>query len=270
MELCIVTVAVTGAETTREQQPNLPITPEEIADQAVEAWRAGAAICHLHVRRDDGTPTQDPAVFKMVMDRIRSKCDMIVEVTTGGAAGMSNDERLAPLQLRPEMASLDCGSVNFDNDVLINSLGQMRAFANRMKEFGVKPTLECFDLGHIHNARILIGEGLLNPPFYAGLVLGVLGGVTADIHSLSALIGALPPSSIWTGVGAGGKAAAFVSPASILLGGHPRVGFEDNIYLEKGVIAKSNTELVEKVAHLAGHMGRKIASPDQARKMLGL
>ncbi|HOD33706.1 MAG TPA: 3-keto-5-aminohexanoate cleavage protein, partial [Holophaga sp.] len=141
----IITCAITGAETTKEMQPALPVTPEELAQSAFEAWEAGASVVHLHVRQEDGTPTQDVAIFKKAIDLVRSKCDLVVEVTTGGAAWMTPEERLQPVTLNPEMASLDCGTVNFGDEYIVNTLPIMRQFAREMKERGVRPTLECFD-----------------------------------------------------------------------------------------------------------------------------
>jgi len=270
MKKVIITVAVTGAETTRQQQPNLPITPDEIAASAADACKAGASICHLHVRTEDSAPTQDPSIFAEAIRKIRTRCDIVIEVTTGGAVGMSDAERLAPVALAPEMASLDCGSVNFGDEVLVNTMPQLREYASKMREAKVKPTLECFDLGHVTNAAMLVKEGFIEKPYYFSFVLGVPGGVPANMRSMIAMIDALPQDSTWAGIGIGGKASAFVGPATLVLGGNPRVGFEDNIYIEKGVLAKDNAELVDRIVHLAGHLGLAVASPGEARRILGL
>ncbi len=264
-----ITCAVTGAETTRAKCPNLPITPAEIAAEAKRAFDAGATILHLHVRRPDGSPTQDEAVFAEAISRIRDACPILIETTTGGAIGMSDEERLQPIALAPQLASLDCGSVNFGDEILPNSLPQMREYARRMRAAGTKPTLECFDLGHVHNARLLIAEGLLTPPHHFSLVMGVPGGVPGDIRSLLALVDALPADSLWSGIGIG-RAAAFMTPASALLGGHVRVGFEDNIYVRRGVVADSNARLVERAAMFIREMGLDVAAVDDTKKLLGL
>lgn len=265
-----ITCAVTGAETTREKCPNLPHTPAEIAAEAKRAYEAGAAVLHLHVRRPDGTPTSDKAVFAEAIARIRDLCPILVETTTGGAVGMTDAERLQPIDLAPPMASLDCGSVNFSDEILPNSLPQMREYARRMLAAGTRPTLECFDLGHVHNARILIKEGLLKPPYYFSFVLGVPGALPADIKSLLAMIDALPPESVWGGIGIGGRGFSFMIPASLLLGGHIRVGYEDNIYLRKGVVATSNAQLVERAAFFIRELGLDVASVEETKALLGL
>ncbi|HPM76957.1 MAG TPA: 3-keto-5-aminohexanoate cleavage protein [bacterium] len=270
MAKLFITCAVTGAETTREQCPGLPITPAEIAAEAKRVYDAGASILHLHVRRDDGTPTQDKAVFAEAIERIADACPILVETTTGGAVGMSDEERLQPISLSPTLASLDCGSVNFGDEILPNSLPQMRIYAQRMRAAGTKPTLECFDLGHVHNAKLLIKEGLLTPPYHFSFVMGVPGGVPADIKSLLAMIDALPPDSRWSGIGVGGRGSAFMQPATILLGGNPRVGFEDNIYLRKGVKADSNAQFVDQVARLIEAMGHEVASVEDTKKVMHL
>jgi 3-keto-5-aminohexanoate cleavage enzyme len=264
-----ITCAVTGAETTRDKCPNLPITPAEIAAEAKRSFDAGAAILHLHVRRPDGTPTQDPAIFADAIARIRDVCPILIETTTGGAVGMSDEERLQPIALAPPLASLDCGSVNFGDDILPNSRPQMREYARRMRAAGTKPTLECFDLGHVHNARALIAEGLLPPPHHFSFVMGAPGAVPADIRSLLAMIDALPAASLWSGIGIG-RGAAFMTPATALLGGNVRVGFEDNIHVRRGVVADSNARLVERAALFLQEMGYDIATVGETRELLGL
>jgi len=266
----ILTCAITGAETTREQQPALPITPEEIAHGAFEAYEAGASILHLHVRKDDGTPTQDKAVFKKAIDLTRSKCDMVIEVTTGGAVGMTPEERLQPVTLKPEMASLDCGTVNFGDDYIINTLPIMRDFAKAMREHGVRPTLECFDLGHVYASKILIKEGLLEAPYHYGLVLNVPGAARYEVDVLDFFVRKLPDGAFWTAMGIGGKANLDAIYGALALGGNVRVGFEDNIYYSKGRLARSNAELVERAARIAKDCGREIARPDDVRAMFKL
>jgi len=266
----IITCAVTGAETTRAMQPALPITPEEIAESALEAHEAGASILHLHVRREDGSPTQDRALFQRAIELVRAKCDMVIEVTTGGAVGMSPEERLQPVALEPEMASLDCGTVNFGDEYIVNSLPIMRHFAREMKAHGVRPTLECFDLGHVYASRILIQEGLLEPPFHYGLVLNVPGALKYEPDVLAFMVRKLPEGAHWTAMGIGGRAHLDCIYATIALGGHLRVGFEDNIYYSKGRLARSNAELVARAARIAADCGREIAKPGDVRRLLQL
>lgn len=266
----IITCAITGAETTKEMNPALPITPEEIAHGAFEAWEAGASILHLHVRQDDGTPTQDVAVFKKAIDLIRAKCDIVIETTTGGAAWMTPEERLQPVTLNPEMASLDCGTVNFGDEYIVNTLPIMRQFAQAMQDHGVRPTLECFDLGHVYASHILIKEGLLQEPYHYGLVLNVPGAAKYEPDVMEFLVRKLPKGAFFTAFGIGGKANVDSIYATIALGGHVRVGFEDNIYYSKGRLAKSNAELVERAARIAKDCGRELARPDDVRRMLQL
>ncbi|MCL4809238.1 MAG: 3-keto-5-aminohexanoate cleavage protein [Thermoanaerobaculia bacterium] len=266
----IITCAVTGAETTREAQPALPVTPEEIAESAFEAWEAGAAVLHLHVRNDDGSPTQDVAVFKKAIELVRSKCDLVIECTTGGAVGMTPEERLQPVTLKPEMASLDCGTVNFGDDYIVNTLPIMRQFARAMREHGVRPTLECFDLGHVYASHILIKEGLLDEPYHYGLVLNVPGSVKYETDVLEIFVRKLPKGAHWTLMGIGGKANLDAIYGALALGGNIRVGFEDNIYYTKGRLARSNAELVERAARIAKDCGRPLARPDDVRELLKL
>lgn len=266
----MITCAVTGAETTKEQNPALPVTPVEIADAACEACAAGAAVLHLHVRDEQGNPTQDIEVFRKTIDLVRSKCDMVIEVTTGGAVGMSLEERMQPLALRPEMASLDCGTTNFGDDYIVNTLPMMRTCAAEMKRLGVRPTLECFDLSHIDASRILIDEGLVGPPFHYGIVLNVPGGVRYDDDTLNFFVRRLPEGSYWTAIGIGGCGSLEANYGAVASGGFMRVGFEDNIYYGKGVLAESNAQLVERAVRIAGENGCEIATPSNVRKMLEL
>lgn len=270
MAKMVITCACTGAETTKAQNPALPVTPEEIAEAAYEAWRAGAAILHLHVRDENGKPTQSPAVFKKAIDLIRAKCDIIVEITTGGAVGDTAEERLRPImELEPEMASLDCGTVNFGNDYIVNTLPVMRKFAEEFKRHRVQPTLECFDLGHIYASQMLINEGLLEPPYHYGLVLNVPGAVPYSADNLEVFKRALPAGAHFTVMGIG-RASLPAQYGAIATDGWIRVGFEDNVYYSKGVLAKSNAELVERAVRIAREAQFEIASSDDVRKMFNL
>jgi len=266
----IITCAVTGAETTKAMQPALPVTPEEIAQSGFEAYEAGASVLHLHVRQEDGTPTQDVAVFQKAIALIRAKCDIVIECTTGGAAWMTPEERLQPVTLKPEMASLDCGTVNFGDEYIVNTLPIMRQFANAMRDNGVRPTLECFDLGHVYASHILIKEGLLEEPFHYGLVLNVPGAAKYEMDVLEFMVRKLPKGAHFTAFGIGGKANVDSIYGTIALGGNIRVGFEDNIYYSKGRLAKSNAELVERAARIAKDCGRELARPEDVRAMLKL
>ncbi|MCL6515862.1 3-keto-5-aminohexanoate cleavage protein [Alicyclobacillus sp.] len=269
MEKLIITAAMVGAETTREQQPNLPITPEEIAEAAQACREAGASICHLHVRWDDGTPTQDRERFRETIEAIRKRCDIIIQVSTGGAVGMTAEERLQPVALRPEMATLTCGTVNFGDGVFLNPPGDLERFAKALKVNGVRPEFEIFEAGMIENALRLWRKGLVEPPFHFDFVLGVPGGMPATPKNLLFLSELLPPGSTWSVAGVGRHQLPMAALA-VVLGGHARVGFEDNIHYRKGELAQSNAQLVARVARIARELDRPVATPEEARRMLGI
>jgi len=271
MEKLIITAAICGAEVTQEQNPSVPYTVEEIVREAKSAYDAGASIIHLHVRYDDGTPTQDTARFQECMDAIRKVCpDAIIQPSTGGAVGMTDLERLASTNVTPtpEFATLDCGTCNFGGDeVFVNTDNTIFNFAKIMKEKGIKPELEVFDKGMVDIALKADRKGLLVHPMHFDFVLGVQ--MSATLRDLVFISESIPQGSTWTATGIG-RHAWNIAAGTIVLGGHVRVGFEDNLYLEKGVLAKSNGELVAKVVKLADTLGRKIATPAEAREILGL
>lgn len=271
MEKMIITACICGAEVTKEHNPAVPYTVEEIAREAYGAYKAGAAIIHLHVRRDDGTPTQDAARFKECMDAIRAKCpDVIIQPSTGGAVGMSNDERLQPITLYPEMATLDCGTCNFGGDeVFVNTENMIKDFGEKMIARNIKPEVEVFDKGMIDMAIRLNKKGYIKSPMHFDFVMGVNGGISGEPRDLIFMKESIPEGSTWTVAGVG-RFEFPMAVMGIIMGGNVRVGFEDNIYISKGVPAKSNAELVEKVVRLAKEFGREIASPDDARRILGL
>lgn len=269
MDKLIITAALTGAEVTREQQPALPITPEEIARAAEECAAAGASIVHVHARRPDGTPTQDAAVYAEIIDKIRARCDLIVQVSTGGAVGMTAAERLAPVALRPEMATLSMGSVNFGDDVFLNPAGDMEHFLRTMTELHVKPEFEIFDAGMLHSLQRWIRQGLVGGPVHVDFVLGVPGAMAGTPESLMFLRSQLPPGASWTVAGIG-AAQLPLGALAIALGGHVRVGFEDNVWYRKGELAASNAQLVARIARIAGEMERPVAAPHEARGILGI
>jgi 3-keto-5-aminohexanoate cleavage enzyme len=268
MQPLIITVAAVGAELTPEQTPHLPLTPEALGETAARCQAAGASIIHVHCRNDDGTNTSAVARFKAALAAIRARSDLIVQFTTGGAVGMTPQERAGPLRLRPEMATLTCGSVNFGDEIFENSFPIMREILAAMRRYDVVPELEIFDAGHIANARRLESEGLLQFPRHFDLVLGVPGALDANVRNLVNLIDALPPDCTWSVAGIGRQQLP-MAVSAIAMGGHVRVGIEDNIYYAKGRLA-SNDELVARVARIAVEMGRPPATPDQARELLGL
>jgi len=269
MEKLMITVAVCGAEVTKKDNPALPITPQEIAEDVYQSYLNGASLVHLHVRDKDGNPTQDPEVFRQSIELIKAKCDIIIQISTGGAVGMTPEERSAPLALRPEMASLTCGTVNFGDGVFWNPPDLMENFASKMKELGVKPEIEVFEAGMINNALRLVKKGLVSEPLHFDFVMGVPGGITGNVRDLVYLVGSLPPGSTWTVAGVG-RFELPLSVAAIMMGGHVRVGFEDNIFYKKGKLASSNAQLVERVSRLARELSREIATPDEAREILHL
>ncbi len=273
MEKLIITAAICGAEVTKKQNPNLPYTVREIGIEAEKAYLAGASIIHLHVREDNGTPTQDIKRFQACVDEIKNRCpDVIVQPSTGGAIGMSNEERLQPIFMEPppEMATLDCGTMNFGGDeIFVNTEKTIISFAQEMNSRGIKPELECFDKGMIDMALRLNNKGYIKDPMHFNFVLGVIGGIAATPRDLVFMINSIPKNSTFTVCAIGRHEFPMVT-LSMVMGGHARVGFEDNIYLSKGVLAKSNSELVEKIVRISKEIGRDIASPYQARKILGL
>lgn len=271
MEKLIITACICGAEVTKENNPAVPYTVEEIAREAKSAYDAGASIIHLHVRDDDGTPTQSRERFKECMDAIYAVCpDVIIQPSTGGAVGMSNEERLAPTELKPEMATLDCGTCNFGGDeIFVNTENMIKAFAERMNENGIKPEIEVFDKGMIDMAIRLEKKGFIHEPMHFDFVMGVNGGISGEPRDLLFMVESIPAGSTWTVSGVGRFEYPMVT-MGILMGGHVRVGFEDNVFLEKGVLAKSNGEMVEKVVRIAKELGREIATPKEAREILGL
>lgn len=271
MEKLIITAAICGAEVTKEHNPSVPYTVEEIAREAYAAYKAGASIIHLHVREDDGTPTQSKERFKLCIDAIKEKCpDAIIQPSTGGAVGMTNDERLQPIELLPEMATLDCGTCNFGgDDVFVNTENTIKYFGSRMIELNIKPELEVFDKGMIDMALRLQKKGYIKTPMHFNFVMGVNGGISATPRDLVFMAGSIPEGSTFTVSGIG-KSQFNMAAMAILMGGHVRVGYEDNVYLSKGVLANSNGEMVEKVVRIAKELGREIATPQEARKILGL
>lgn len=266
----IITAAVVGAELSRQDTPFLPLTPDEIAEEAWEAQQAGAAMVHLHARAADGSPTQDIQAYQSIIQAVRSRCpDLIIQVSTGGAVGMSAEERLQPLALQPDMASLTSGTVNFGEEVFYNSLPMIRQFARAMLEKNIRPELEIFDSGMIANALRLLKEGLLREPLHFNFVLGVPGGAAGTLKNLMHMVESVPPSSTWCASGIGAAQLPLTTMA-ILLGGHVRVGLEDNIYYRRGELSQGNAPLVARVFRLAGELGRPLATPNEARRILNL
>ena len=268
MDPLVITCAPVGAEVRPDQTPYLPYTPQLLGETARAVREAGASIVHVHCRNDDGTNTHSVQRFAQAYEAIRANSDLIVQFSTGGAIGMTPEERAGVLELRPEMATLTCGSVNFGDEIFENSFPIMRAILRKMNEFGVRPELEIFDKGHIANAKRLARERLLSLPQHADLVLGVPGGLEATVQNLADLVDALPQGCTWSVAGIGRQQLP-MAMAAIAMGGHVRVGLEDNLHYSRGRLAR-NEELVARVARIAAEAGRPVATPDQARKLLGL
>ena len=287
----IVTCAVTGAGDTVGKHPGVPVTPQQIAAAALEAAAAGAAIAHIHVRDPKtGKGARDPALYREVVERIRgSGVDVVINLTAGMGGdfevgpdeeptrpGPSTDfvgplERLVHIEeLRPEICSLDCGSLNFgdDNLVVVNTPRHLRAGARRIRELGVRPELEIFDTGNLWFAKQMLAEGLIEEPPLFQLCMGIPWGMPADAALMKAVVGLLPPGANWTGFGIG-RMQLPIAAQAVLLGGHVRVGLEDNLYLKRGVLA-SNGELVAKAVRTAHALGARVLGPAEARARLGL
>jgi 3-keto-5-aminohexanoate cleavage enzyme len=273
MEKTIITAAVTGSMPTKEMNAAVPYTPQDIASSAVDCHRAGAAIAHIHVRDPEtGKPDFKAEYFREVMDRIRQECDMIINLTTSGRhLGGPNliEKRLQTVALQPEICSLDIGSVNLQDGAFVNPPEWGKAAAERMREFGVKPEIEVFDVGHIYQALDWIQEGLIDEPPYFQLCMGARWGIEATPENLLFMKSKLPPNARWSVLGVGRQQFPMIA-LGILLGGNIRVGLEDNIYLRKGVLATSNAQLVEMAVNLVRALQGQTATPNDARQILGL
>jgi 3-keto-5-aminohexanoate cleavage enzyme len=274
MKPLVITAAICGAEVTRVETPYVPYTADELAAEAKRCRDAGAAMIHLHVRRDDGTPTQDAETFRRAILAIRERVpDVIVQTSTGGAVGMSAEERAQPLTLtgpaKPDMATLTGGTCNFGDDVFENPLPLIRKLATMMKEAGIRPEFEIFDAGMIDTVLALAKKGLVELPGHFDFVLGVPGALTAKPTAVDFLRSELPAGCTWTVAGVG-RHELPMAELAIGLGGNVRVGLEDNIFADKGVLAKGSSDLVARVAEMAQKAGRPLATPAQARELLRL
>lgn len=269
MEKLILTCAITGAETTKEMNPALPTTPEEQAEAACACWRAGASIIHLHVRDEAGKPTQSVERFRDAIERIRKKCPVIVQISTGGAVGEKIEKRAEPLKLKPEMASLNVGSINFGDEVFVNLPKDVEMLAEKMKEHAIKPEIEVYDYGMLEYGVKLVKKGVIAAPAHFQFVMGTGHGISGEPRNLCRMADFLPEGSTWTAAGIG-RYQLPIATQAILMGGHARVGLEDNIYWSRGVLAKSNAQLVERMAQLATALQRPVATVDETKRILGL
>jgi len=272
MEKLIITVAITGSRITREATPYIPITPDEIVTSATECEEVGASIVHIHVRDPNtGLGTQDIGLFRQVVEPLREKTDLVLCLTTSGIPGRNLyiKERLTPLELEPELASFDAGSINLGGSAFINTPEFLQVAAIRMREKGVKPELEIFDVGMMITCLRMREEGYLTDPLHFQFVLGTPWGIPASPKSLLHLLDYLPERSTWSVIGIG-RAHLPICMMGLILDGHIRVGMEDNIYYRKGELAKTNAQLVERIVRIAKEYGREVATPKEARKILGL
>jgi len=285
MSKVIITAAIIGAGPTRDQNPHIPITPAEIADSAVEAFNEGASIVHIHVRDPEtGEASNEAHLFEEVVDRVRSKCDVILNLSTGGGGGLyigpggetvsdfiqSAERRVEHvLKLKPEMCSLDIGSMNFGEGLFVNAPAVVYKMAEYIKEAGVKPEVELFDIGHIEIAKRLLSLNLLETPPHYQLCMGTQGSLAATPKNAVHFIESLPPGGTWSIFGVARTQFPMVA-IGVLMGGHVRIGFEDNLYMKKGVKAKSNAELVKRTVDIIENLNQDVASVDEAREILGL
>jgi 3-keto-5-aminohexanoate cleavage enzyme len=266
----VVTVAVTGADVFRENNPNIPYTTEEIADSSIEASEAGATVVHLHVREDDGTPSGRPELFKDVMKRIRSGCDLLTMVSTGGANDMTIEERTTGLEAQPDISGVESGSMNFGDETFITPPPAGRGIIERATEAGIALEVEAFDVGHVASAVRWLEEGVLPPPLRINLVFGVPGGIDASPEALAAMIRPLPEGSFWTVTCIGRHHQRLIGLALLLGAPGIRTGLEDVVYISRGVHAASNPALVEMAVGLAGTLGREVATQEQTPELLKL
>lgn len=285
MDKLIITAALTGAQQGKEANPNLPEQPDEIIRQAVECWRAGVAIVHIHARDARGKATSDVSVFRHIVEGIRAAgCDVVINLTTGGAiAGLPLRERIAVVpELKPEIASFSVGAAmvgRYDPEkkrwardfTLPISYADMEIIARTMQENGVRPELEVYDAGMLNNITILHEQGWLTNPLWINFVMGIPGQVTAATpKNLMHLVESLPPNALWLVSAIGGRVHWQMAALAMALGGHARTGLEDNVYIERGVLASGNAQMVEKMVRLAREVGREVATPDDARELLRL
>ena len=266
----VITVAVTGADVFRENNPNIPYTTAEIADSAIGAARAGATVAHLHVREDDGTPSGRPELFVDVIERIRAESEILTMVSTGGSNDMTIEERTTGLEAKPDISGVESGSMNFGDETFITPPPAGRGIAKRAQDAGIALEVEVFDVGHVISAVRWLEQGVIESPMTINLVFGVPGGIDASPEALDAMLRPLPPETFWTVTCIGRHHQRMLALA--LLRGAPgiRTGLEDVAYISRGVHAPSNAALVEMAVGLAGTLGREVATQEQTRELLGV
>jgi uncharacterized protein (DUF849 family) len=271
MEKTIITVATTGAWPSKQDNPNIPLTSQAIAQDVYDCWNAGAAIAHLHMRDDTGKGTMDSEKFTETVSLIRERCNIVINCTTSGDLNATDETRQAHLKLlRPELASYDCGSMNWmHNSVFLNHPHFLEQLGHTMQEYGVKPEIEIFDAGMVYNSLYYLKKGVLKEPLHYQFVLGAAGGIAATVENLVYLKSLIPNDATWSALGIG-KGHIPVMLTTIALGGHLRVGMEDNVYYAPKVLADSNAQFVTRAAKLVNTAGGEVASSEDAREILGL
>lgn len=267
----ILTVATTGAWPTKKETPYVPLQPEEIAEEIYQCYKAGASIAHIHVRDDEDKASMSFEKFEKTVKLVREKCDIVINLTTSGGIGLDDDVRMKPfIELKPEIASYDCGSMNWQHSTVFENSPQfLEKLGIAMQENDVKPEIEIFDAGMVYNALYYYKKGILKGPLHFQFVLGVPGGMAATVENLVYLKNLIPEDATWGAIGIG-KQHLPILYATLALGGNLRVGMEDNIFYKKGQLAKSNVEFVERTKRTVIEMGKEIATPAEARKILGL
>jgi len=268
----ILTVAPTGAWPSKKDTPHIPLQPKEIAEDVYACWKAGASIAHIHVRDDENLSSMDFDKFKETVELIRATdCDIVINLTTSGQLGLADEDRMRHIiALKPELASYDCGSMNWAHSTVFeNSPRFLEKLGAVMQENDIKPEIEIFDAGMVYNALYYLKKDFLKAPLHFQFVLGVPGGMTATVENLVFLKSLIPVDSTWGALGVG-QGHLPVMYTTLALGGHVRVGMEDNIYYSKGVLAESNAAFVERTKRIVSEINKEIATPDEARKILGL
>ena len=271
MSKIIITVAPTGAWPSKKDNPNIPLTPEEIANDVYECYKAGASVAHLHMRDDMGKGTMDTKNFEETVKLIKERCDIVINLTTSGDLNATDETRQAHLKsIKPALASYDCGSMNWmHNSLFINHPKFLEELGYTMQENNVKPEIEIFDAGMIYNSLYYIKKGVLKEPVHYQFVLGAAGGTAATVENLVYLKSLIPEGSTWSALGIG-RGHIPILMAAIAMGGHVRVGMEDNVYYGPGELAVSNAQLVERAARLIKNSMNEVATPAEAREILGL
>jgi 3-keto-5-aminohexanoate cleavage enzyme len=267
----IITVAPTGAWPSKENNPNIPLTPREIAEDVVACWKAGAAVAHLHMRDDAGKGSMNKDKFREAVTMIRDQCDIVLNLTTSGDLNATDEDRMAHLiELKPDLASYDCGSMNWmNNSVFLNHPAFLEKLGKVMMENGVKPEIEVFDAGMLYNALYYVKKGILKTPLHFQFVLGAAGGTTATVENLVYLKSLLPQDATWSALGIG-KGHLPILLTALAMGGHIRVGMEDNVLYAHNRLAASNSEFVERTVRIIREVDKAPATPAEARAILGV